>query len=100
MLQGSRGLFRIDGRRQAEAALERANPEFLARVVLLGHLVLVTGFALDGEHFVVDGNLDVLGIDARNRGADNVFRVGLVDIETKIDRPEFLDRAARSPFAR
>src|SRR5579864_5869831 len=66
--------------RQTEAALEGA-VEALDAMKLLGLvLLLLLALALDGDHPAIHGDLDVLLLHSRQRGADHILLVRLTDI--------------------
>src|SRR5262249_34677731 len=54
------------------------------------------GLALDGERIAMDGDLHVLGLDARQRGRDHEFVLHLRDVERE-QSGALLARHARRP---
>src|SRR5512143_2621390 len=73
-------LLRVDARRQREAAGERAVGQLDAMVVLALLLHLQLALALQGEHAVLESDLDVLRLDAGQLGADDDLLAVLVDV--------------------
>src|SRR5262245_1068521 len=79
---GQRGLdlIGLDGARQADRPLERAEAALDAMVAAILVLALAAGLALDRQHVVLDRDLDFLGLQARQRRLDHKAILGLAQV--------------------
>src|SRR5215212_11247317 len=76
---GQRGLnlIGLDGGRQADCALERAEAALNSMEVALLVLSFLANLTLDRQHIVLNRDLYILGLDARQRRLDQVALGGL-----------------------
>ena len=88
-------LLRVDHGGQGEGAGEGAVGALHAVVALLLHLVVELALAAQGQHVVLDADVDVLRVDARQLGLQDDVAVLLVDVHR--GRP---GRRAPSPLRR
>jgi hypothetical protein len=65
---------------QPEGAAEAAVGALAVHVAVLVHLLLLPALAADRQHPAVHGDLDVLVLDAGQRGRDHDRVVGLDDV--------------------
>src|SRR5262245_5242267 len=84
--------------RQGERPAERSVGPLHAMVVLLLHLVVDLALAPEGEHVVLDADIDVLGVDPRKLRLQHQVAVVLVDVDRRgpgpAERPFLLGAAA------
>src|SRR5450759_3631422 len=76
-------LLRLHALREGQAALEAAEAPLDAVVPLVVDLLLELALALDGEHVVVDLDLDVVGVHARELGLEDDRVGGVEDVDRR-----------------
>ena len=79
-------LVRLDALRQGDVALEVAVRPLEAVVAALLHRLLEPPLALEGEHVVVDLDLDVVGVEAGQLGAQHDGLVRVEDVHRRRPR--------------
>src|ERR1700687_2528656 len=83
----------VDWSRQRERALELAEPTLATVVAGLLGIAGPLPLALDGEHVVGQGQMNVLLAESRQLGADHELALGLVHVRRGSPHPLYLPRA-------
>src|SRR5437879_6637710 len=75
--------FRIHGVRQREASSERAVRALATKIVLFVDLLFELALTPNPQNIVLHTDVQILGIDFRQIGLDDQFKLGLVDVNRR-----------------